>query len=53
MDKELFAELLESVQEGAAIMRGEVKPSRIFFIERDGELHLSEGENVKKKKEIK
>lgn len=30
MDDKLFDELLESVKEGAKIMKGEVKPSRIF-----------------------
>ncbi len=30
MRKELFDELLESVKEGGAIMRGEAKPSREF-----------------------
>ena len=33
MNEELFAELLESVREGAAIMRGEQEPSRKFIIE--------------------
>jgi putative transcriptional regulator len=33
MKKELFAELLESVREGGAILRGEMPPSRVFFIE--------------------
>ena len=32
MNEELFAELLESVREGAAIMRGEQEPSRKFII---------------------
>jgi putative transcriptional regulator len=31
--KELFEELLESVREGGAILRGERKPSRAFRIE--------------------
>jgi len=30
MKKELFEELLESVKQGGKIMRGEIKPSRIF-----------------------
>ena len=30
MEKQLFDELLESVREAKAIMRGERKPSRIF-----------------------
>lgn len=33
MSDELFAELLESVREGGAILRGEKEPSRIFIIE--------------------
>ena len=28
--KELFEELLESVQQGGKILRGEMKPSRVF-----------------------
>ncbi|MDD4197212.1 MAG: hypothetical protein PHT96_12525 [Syntrophorhabdaceae bacterium] len=30
MKKELFEELLESVKQGAAIVKGELKPSRVF-----------------------
>jgi len=33
MNEELFAELLESVREGGAILRGEREPSRKFMIE--------------------
>ena len=33
MNEELFAELLENVREGAAIMRGDQEPSRKFIIE--------------------
>ncbi len=33
MKDELFAELLESVREGAAILRGEKAPSRIFVVQ--------------------
>jgi putative transcriptional regulator len=33
MKKELFDELLESVREGGAILRGEQAPSRVFSIE--------------------
>jgi putative transcriptional regulator len=33
MKEELFAELLESVREGAAILRGEKAPSRIFVVQ--------------------
>jgi hypothetical protein len=34
MRKELFDELVESVQEGMAILRGEKKPSRVFVVEK-------------------
>ncbi len=30
MNEELFGELIESVREGGAILRGEQKPSRVF-----------------------
>ncbi len=33
MKKELFGELLESVREGGAILRGELEPSRRFTME--------------------
>jgi putative transcriptional regulator len=33
MKKELFEELVESVREGGAILRGEVEPSRTFRFE--------------------
>ena len=33
MSDELFAELVESVREGGAIMRGEKEPSRKFVVE--------------------
>jgi putative transcriptional regulator len=33
MKKELFDELLESVREGGAILRGEREPARAFFFE--------------------
>jgi putative transcriptional regulator len=33
MKEELFAELLESVREGVAILRGEKAPSRIFVVQ--------------------
>jgi putative transcriptional regulator len=33
MRDELFAELLESVREGGAILRGEVAPSRTFVMD--------------------
>ena len=33
MREELFAELLESIKQGGAILRGEMKPSRVFEFE--------------------
>ena len=33
MKKKLFEELLESVRQGGAILRGETKPSRIFHLD--------------------
>jgi len=33
MNEELFNELVESVREGGAILRGEVEPSRIFVMD--------------------
>lgn len=30
MREELFAELMESIKQGGAILRGEMKPSRVF-----------------------
>ncbi len=33
MNEELFTELIESVREGGAILRGEKEPSRTFAIE--------------------
>jgi len=35
MDKELFADLLQSVRDMDKIMRGEMAPSRVFVIEPD------------------
>jgi putative transcriptional regulator len=34
MKKELFDELVESVKEGMAILRGEKEPSRVFIVEK-------------------
>jgi len=34
MRKELFCELVESVKEGMAILRGEMEPSREFVVEK-------------------
>jgi putative transcriptional regulator len=33
MKEEMFKELLESVRQAGAIMRGEMKPSRVFVVE--------------------
>lgn len=33
MNEELFAELVESIREGGAILRGEKEPSRTFVVE--------------------
>ncbi|HNB51094.1 MAG TPA: NadS family protein [Anaerolineales bacterium] len=42
MKDELFAELLESVREGGAILRGEKKASRTFVIEPLDVKHIRE-----------
>ncbi len=34
MRKELFDELVDSVKEGMAILRGEMEPSRVFVVEK-------------------
>lgn len=33
MKEEIFKELLESVRQAGAIMRGEMEPSRVFVVE--------------------
>ena len=38
MRKELFDELLESVKQAAAIERGEMKPSRVFVVNKKNEV---------------
>jgi len=35
MRKELFDELVESVREGMAILRGEIEPSRVSVVEKE------------------
>jgi hypothetical protein len=35
MEKELFEELLESVKQGGAILRGESEPSRVFVVKEE------------------
>ena len=42
MNDEFFAELLESVREGGAIMRGEKEPSRKFVVEAPNVKHIRE-----------
>ena len=42
MNDELFTELLESVREGGAIMRGEKEPSRKFVVEAPDVKHIRE-----------
>ena len=43
MNDELFAELMESVREGGAILRGEKQPSRQFVIEAPDVKQIREG----------
>ena len=43
MNDELFAELLESVREGGAILRGEMAPSRTFTIDSPNVKNIREG----------
>ena len=43
MKKELFEELLESVREGGAILRGQKKPSRSFYVGEPNVRLLREG----------
>lgn len=49
MNNELFGELVESVRQGGAILRGEAKPSRAFTVDAPNvkqirqDLHLSQG----------
>ena len=38
MRKELFDELLQSVKQAAAIERGDVKPSRVFVVNKENEV---------------
>jgi len=41
MRKELFDELLESVKQAAAIERGEMKPSRVFTVNKKNEVSMA------------
>ena len=43
MSRKLFDELLESVREGGAILRGEKEPSRVFSIEAPNVKRIREG----------
>jgi putative transcriptional regulator len=40
MNEDMFAELVESVREGAAILRGEAEPSRVFAVEGPDVKHI-------------
>lgn len=42
MNEEFFTELLESVREGGAILRGEREPSRKFEVETPNAKHIRE-----------
>ena len=46
MKKELFEELLESVREGGAILRGQKKPSRSFYVGEPNVRLLREGYGI-------
>lgn len=50
MREELFAELRESVRQGAAILRGRVKPSRIFRFDEPDVRALREGYGLSQSK---
>jgi putative transcriptional regulator len=46
MNDELFAELLTSVREGGAILRGEKEPSRKFIVAEPDVKHIRETYNL-------
>ena len=46
MNDDLFAELVESVKEGGAILRGEKKPSRQFVFKEPDVKEIREGYNL-------
>jgi len=50
MKEELFAELLESVREGGAILRGKVKPSRTFRLDEPDVRTVREGYGLSQSK---
>ncbi len=45
MKEELFAELVASVREGGAILRGEIAPSRVFAMDKleTNSIHIVSG----------
>lgn len=43
MSDELFAELIQSIRDGGAILRGEKEPSRSFVVETPDVRHIREG----------
>jgi putative transcriptional regulator len=46
MNEELFNELVESVREGGAILRGEIEPSRIFVMDAPAVKRIRLGYNL-------
>ena len=50
MKDEMFNELLESVREGGAILRGETKPSRHFTIDAPNVQRIRKGYNLSQEK---
>ena len=50
MKEDLFAELLESVRQGGAILRGQLKPSRMFRFEDPDVRALREGYGLSQSK---
>jgi putative transcriptional regulator len=50
MKEQLFTELLESVREGGAILRGRVKPSRTFCLEEPDVRAVREGYGLSQSK---
>jgi len=50
MKEELFAELLESVRQGGAILRGQLKPSRVFRFEEPDVRAVREGYGLSQSK---
>ena len=50
MREELFAELLESVRQGGAVLRGHLKPSRVFRFEEPDVRAVREGYGLSQSK---